>query len=492
MPRPRQPLGPSRLPAQLCAAAALLAACSLGTTTTDRCSSTAQCIEAFGPGYRCGDSGYCDRIPPIARCTAEGRDGLPESYPSDLLTQPGEYQGAILLGSLQDLSVPRQVARERAARLAVQHANHAKAEARPFGLLMCNLAEDDELDGLDSKAASERIARHLVEDLGVAALIGPSSSANTGAAFEAVADHDVVLISPSATAPKLSDADTDSPSDAQPGKLWRTAPPDQIQGDAIAADMNARSLSRIVIIFSQDSYGQGLSDVVAESFEGQSTKLAFGNSDARIQHTRDAVIDHDPDEVLFISSSASEIASFLRLASEITEYDGRSIFLTDAARSEALLEETESLDRFAGRIRGTYPEPPDYSSTAAVTFRARYEDEYGDDPTGQSYTAQTYDATWLAVYGSVYSRLHEGEVNGTGIARGIRKLATQGADRLDITETNFAKVVQAFGDDQGLDIDGASGPLDYDLRTEELSAPIVVWKVVQQGTAFAFEDDAIF
>jgi hypothetical protein len=52
---------------------------------------------------------------------------------------------------------------------------------------------------------------------------------------------------------------------------------------------------------------------------------------------------------------------------------------------------------------------------------------------------------------------------------------------VDIQPTSWNTVVDAFRMGAGINVQGASGPLDYDPATEETTAPISLW-VIREDT----------
>src|SRR5690606_38317170 len=119
---------------------------------------------------------------------------------------------------------------------------------RELGIVFCTIEENTELDELARVDAALETADFLVHDLGVPAIIGPSSSSDVQAVFTALRDTGTLVISPAATSPALTDIDVTSPTDDTPGLLWRTAPPDSLPGAAIASDMSARAISKVAVI----------------------------------------------------------------------------------------------------------------------------------------------------------------------------------------------------------------------------------------------------
>ncbi|MBW1876767.1 MAG: hypothetical protein JRJ84_00240, partial [Deltaproteobacteria bacterium] len=202
-----------------------LPACSLTTLDYTECTGNALCRDAFGLGSVCGQEGFCEGAEANLRCD--------ETTPPDLLTRPEDHPDVIVFGSLVDRAFDVPV--ERAFQLAVVQVNQSGGlEQSEFGLVACNYEEDSEIDSFTQEEAALDIAAYLVDVLGAPLLLGPSTSGLTGVVWEEVNTSGVVVISPSATSPALTYIDGLEKSDENPGTLWRTAPPDSLQGRAIA------------------------------------------------------------------------------------------------------------------------------------------------------------------------------------------------------------------------------------------------------------------
>ena len=117
---------------------------------------------------------------------------------------PADDVGPLRLGLMVNLSegaTARAVERQRAFELAVQHVNAAGGVfGQPVEFVVGDSTRDPE------KAVAE--ARRLVEEEGVHAIVGPTSSGNALAVVERVTGPaGIPTVSPSATSPALALAD---------------------------------------------------------------------------------------------------------------------------------------------------------------------------------------------------------------------------------------------------------------------------------------------
>ena len=460
--------------------AGLVASCTLTRPSIDDCHKNSECQAAFGYGMVCVSGGRCERAAPNPRCTV--------ALPADLLAQPGRYKGWHIYGSLMDRSSGTQLGRENAIRLALTEVDQEGGlDDGSMGFVFCNIEQSSKYDALDRTGAAVESARYLADQIGVPAIVGPSSSPDTLAVYKAVKDFGTLVISPAATSPALTGVDTPSATDDAPGLLWRTAPPDSVQGAAIAKYLIGKGVKQVAMVQEAGAYGEGLAAVFLPAFQsGGGSVQAYSFSSPG---QRDAAIvsaGTDPaTEVLFIASQSSDIAAFVEQANQSSDYDSKQLFLTDSAANSDLLTQAASAKAIFARIHGSRVEIP--SGTVYQVFSASYNSTFGQDPAQLSYVAHTYDAAWLVFYGSAWSRFQEGgKVSGLGIARGLRHVSA--GEPVPIIPSDWSKIVSSFKARESVDVAGASSSLDFDPVTEEIeSVPIDIWTIAPTNDAFDVE-----
>jgi len=454
-----------------------LGGCSLSTLERSDCTSDNQCREAFGPGHGCGDDGFCRGVAAPKRCES--------TYPADLVARVAQGERWITFGSLFDRSLKTHQAREKAIQLALDQVNTAGGvDGTQMGMIHCTIETNEALDKLDDEQALLTSARYL-QDYGVLAIIGPSSSADTQKVFQELSS--MLLISPAATSPALTALDPQDVSDDKPGLLWRTVAPDSLQGLAIAQDMlggqgRTTTVSAVAVVHETGAYGDGLYLAFAKAISQDGrialTELPYSDESSRDQQIA-AAGNGSYDEVLFIASPTSDLHALFDYAAANSSYDSKGLFLTDAAASSELLQSADA--GVLARVRGTRPAPLDAATNLTYKgFIAKYSARYSDDVSQYSFTAQTYDAAWLAALGAAWAELQEGSISSVAAAKGLRKLS-QG-DAIDVGEIGWNTILQHFRAGQSVDVAGASGALDYDPQTEETSSAIEIWTVDAQKT----------
>jgi len=450
----------------------LAGGCTFNLVDVAECETSAECRSDFGIGYVCNSDGLCDRVEPSLRCT--------ETYPPTLFEDRFENRDRIVFGNVVDRSVTLFQAFEHSAHLAYDQANtRGGVEGRALGAVFCSVEENPDLDDLDHVQAAVASVEFLARTVGVPAIVGPATSVEVQNSFLALAGQDLLMISPSATSPALTDLDPAEVSDDAPGLLWRTAPSDSLQGAAIARDMLARfpQGTKVAAIHEVGAYGEGLFEVFARAFRegggGTVDEYPYEDSGQMADATVQAGSSGVP-EVLFISSDTDTIIGFLDSVASLAEYETKTLFMTDpTANPDVLAQASESA---LSKVRGTRPAPLDENEDVYASFIAAYAAGFGEDVRAFPYTPNVFDAAWLLVYGAAWAALREdGAITGSNMARGLRHVSS-GQD-VELRPSGWASVVQAFRDGNAVNVKGASGDLDFDPVTEETSAGIEVWRV---------------
>ena len=466
----------------------LAAACTLTAVDPDACSTSDACKAAFGIGSVCGADGFCSAPLRHPRCS--------RSWPTALLERPEDFGDTLVIGSL--FGFDEHLDTLLAAELPIRQAQgQGGLDGRPLGIVHCDTAAmaGDDLDDIEGAASA---ARFLAEAIGVPAIVGPRGSSRAQAVFEAVRDREVLVISPSATSAALTGIDVAEPSDARPGLLWRTVPPDTLQSEVIAADMRGRGVTRVAAMYQAGSYGEGLVSLFEARFLAgggavvQRMQFSSGEFSTMVATVGDQLAAGELDEVLFVSSDIGDYTGFLAAAAgndallAVYSAQGVGLFLADAAFNEILLADTASRAApLYPRIRGTRPAAAE--GVLFNAFAAAYAAEFDADADSSAFTPHAYDASWLVLYGLSHAVLRESDAGGLGIARGLRRMS-QGA-AVEILPINWLGIVERLRSGGAIDVEGASGPLDFDPATEETTAPISVWAIQPDAdapTGFAF------
>jgi hypothetical protein len=115
----------------------------------------------------------------------------------------------------------------------------ANGKERPIGLVACSYNTNEQ---------AEQLAVHLAAELGLPAIIGPTTSEATTDAFLAIHGSGTLLMTPSSTASSLRELDSD-------GLLWRTAVDDSYQVEKLLEHAAQAHVKRAVVVFDKyDAY----------------------------------------------------------------------------------------------------------------------------------------------------------------------------------------------------------------------------------------------
>ena len=468
--------------------------CSFTKFAFTRCDMNQECRDAFGWGYVCAEE-LCQEVDPIPRCE--------RTYPEDLLDNVEGYRDRVVYGVQFDQS---QFATEsRAAEFAIEEVMKASGlGGKGFAAVVCTNEESSLFDGLAQDQANVMVSEYLANQVGVSAIIGPATSDRVEASFEAVKRFGTLVMSPTATSPSLTPLDGSVSTTAEPGLLWRTSPPDDLQGAELAALMEADGMDTVAFILEEGNYGTALGAIGQAAFEdggGEATLVPYeSGSTASLQDKIGMVENMDVDGVAFISSDREDTQEFLQFvatsASDASytcdsadrcpfSDDGATIYLADGGKDLGIFESVSGIERVLDRIHGTAPahELGSVYNVFADSFDARWGAGTADST---PFTSYAYDAAWLVIYGSAWAHYNEAAIDGIGIARGLRRISEKrdGTTQVDVGRSSWNSVRAEFEAAQPIDVQGASGALDYDPNTGETSAPIEYWCV----TSLAGED----
>ena len=295
---------------------------------------------------------------------------------------------------------------ERAAELAVAEANDAGGlDGRSFGMVFCTDEANPDYDGLTPTTASRTSPSPAGWSTrsGVPAVFGPTTSARSEAVFEALRGTDTLFISPSATSPRSPRSTTRRPSDQRPGFLWRTVPPDSLQGRTMAMDMRARGVESVAVIAESGIYGEGLAAVFVDAFtemggevEGDVLGLRQRVGACR-SHCR-APAERGAGGPLHQRAHRGR-AALPQRGGQPGRLRDKGIFLSDTAATPDLLVDTPARSTARSGSLDPRSAPAHYDQFIAA-YSLRFP---GQNPRQFGFIAQAYDAAWMILYGSAWA-----------------------------------------------------------------------------------------
>ncbi|MBA2557727.1 MAG: branched-chain amino acid ABC transporter substrate-binding protein [Chloroflexi bacterium] len=240
-----------------------------------------------------------------------------------------------------------------------------------------------------SPEGGQTAARALVSDPQIVAVIGTSCSSAGIPAAEITSDAGVVMVSPSNTAPSLTDPATHEPF------YLRTAHNDKVQGEAMARfACEELSVTTAATIHDGSAYAEQLQQVFVDNFE----QICDGTITAQ-----EAINPGDTDFRPLLTSIASGNPEFLYYPVFVAEGG----LITSQARQTTGLEETalagsdgiftpDFLDAAGGAAEDMYLSGPDLEFAGSFyeeQFLPAYADVSGENQPISVFHAHAFDAT---------------------------------------------------------------------------------------------------
>ena len=287
-------------------------------------------------------------------------------------------------------------------------------------------------------AAAQAVATKLVSD-GVAAIMGADCSGVTGAIATNVAvPNGVVMISPSATSPGLTDLD-------DRGLFFRTAPSDARGGQILADITKDRGVKSVAVTYTNNDYGKGLADVYAAAAKAHGIKVT-----AVISH-EDGKADYSAEVATLASAGGDAVAVIGYL-----DQGGKGIIqasLDSGAFDTFILSDgmigNTLTDAFGKSLNKSFGSLPGSTGKGANVF-ADVAKAGGIDSSGP-YTGESYDAAALIVLAIQAG----GSADRGSIAKNVMAVANGPGKKIYPGELKKALDLLAKG--KGIDYEGATG-----------------------------------
>jgi ABC-type branched-subunit amino acid transport system substrate-binding protein len=320
------------------------------------------------------------------------------------------------------------------AELAVQEIN---AQGGVLGKQIELLEEDD---NTDSATCLERVKK-LVEVDGVKVLVGGMTSGATMASGSYLADHEILMVSPSATNPGIAD---------QVWKNWvfRTCLSDALQGEALAPIIEEGNYTRLATIVQDNPYGVGLEGALLSAlnetgWQGEHV-ISIHFDPAKLDYLTELgqIADANPDIVLAVTYCDDGKVLFKQALD--MGLDNIAWLGCDGNYGSGMFEEPKCAEFMEKAIiAGT--RTAGASGAAYDEFVAAYNATFGATP--EVYCDTTYDAIKLIAQAIEQA----GTYNSTAIKDALMEI--------------------------GQNYEGASGPISFNTVGDRISGTFEVWKV---------------
>lgn len=243
-------------------------------------------------------------------------------------------------------------------------------------------AEDEGCNAEGGQAAGQKIA----SDPSIVGVIGTSCSGAGVPMAQIVCDAGIAMISPSNTAPVLTDPES------RQSCYFRTAHNDTVQGRAMAEYVyNELGLTRAAAIHDGDPYTEGLASVFRDSFielGGEVVAFEAEAADATNVEPLLTTIAAAGPELIYYPVFIPLGSLITKTAKEIDGLEGVVLAAADGVQSP------DFVDASGEASESMYVSGPDlgFGNEIYTTFLETYQTEYGSEPTAP-FHAHAYDAT---------------------------------------------------------------------------------------------------
>ncbi len=285
--------------------------------------------------------------------------------------------------------------------------------------------------------------------LGVDAIIGPTSSLNVLGTLGAAVGAGVLTCSPTASALALDDFPDD-------GLFFRTVPSDSLEAVAIAGEVEASGSRSATVVYYDDDYGRPFAQAVEAAMTEQGTNVsatvAFSAQEDSIAAAVDDVLANDPDVVTVIADGTTGPA--IINAIDAASSTPLSFIVNDAIRRPAASAKPFTAG-LAPRVVGVSPLA--YAGSAA--FNAEL---LAVDPAATGlYAHNAYDCLNIIALAALAS----GSNQPHDIGRSVSAITNSGTGCSMFDDCNAALV-----EDRNINYNGPTGNLAIDDNGDVVSA----------------------
>jgi branched-chain amino acid transport system substrate-binding protein len=244
-------------------------------------------------------------------------------------------------------------------------------------------------DDATNQEVGRQVTQELIDVVGVGAIIGAVSSSVTLAIAPICESEKIILLSPTASTPDITQAGY---------YIFRTYPSDILEGTAMANFARDLGVERMAIFAVDNEFGRGLKDVFAGEFESRFRKIVKNVDFPEGQATDlsaefDALKEEQPDGI-YIVAYVEDVAAIVQ---QIREAGLEAVILTTSSVSDGDL--VDLVGTAAENI--VFPRGSTFDSDSdkpeVRQFVDAYREKYGEDP--DDFAAHGYDAMKVLLEG---------------------------------------------------------------------------------------------
>ncbi|OLE60413.1 MAG: hypothetical protein AUI36_12370, partial [Cyanobacteria bacterium 13_1_40CM_2_61_4] len=326
----------------------------------------------------------------ILLCVGNGLATLPvvATSPLRIAPAPATLSPAPRLGALVPLTGGLSAYGPGMANAVQLVGEQVNASGGLRGTNLSVYAEDSQTDPNAAKAA----ALHLIQAKGVQAIVGDATASGTLAAFQVAQPAGIVMMSPSASSPLLSTADTGD-------LLWRTTASDSLEGKAAASlAFTNFSYRRMGVLAPNSPYGRAVGGSFQENFTtlGGTILIVVLYNEGQTDYSSalTALFSMNPDAVFLVAFPASGQLIFQNWWANHAAWPTHWI-LNDGMDDQSTFDQLRSAGVNTTGFTGLAPSrsPNATGLDAYARYRSAYVARFGQEPT--YYSENAYDAAFV-------------------------------------------------------------------------------------------------
>jgi branched-chain amino acid transport system substrate-binding protein len=332
------------------------------------------------------------------------------------------------------------------------------------------VVKDDGGAGDDDLAATS--TDELINNEKVDAILGAAASGTTKSVIDRIVSSGTAQCSPSNTGSDLTGWEDE-------GLYFRTAPPDNLQAQALAKVVSDDGHANVAIIAQNTDYGTGFVEFLDPALTDNGAKIvenityeADGTSfDSEVE----TVVGSEPDAVVLVGypeDGGKVIAEMIKQGAGPSDVP---LYVTDGLQSNELYELVDEADPASTEgIRGTAASaaPEDGASFFPDAFAA-----FAPDVESPIYSAQAYDCVILFALAAEKSQSDAP----FDIAKEMINVSNGEGDDAEKCST-YADCLALLKEDKDIDYDGASGALDFSEFGEPSAGSYDVYTFIADGS----------
>ena len=357
---------------------------------------------------------------------------------------------------------------DRAVKIAVGLQNAALKKAGLSKKISVKLVGSE--DGQTQATASVEAATKLIKVNHANVIIGEmASSATIPMAQSVTIPNKVVQISPTSSAPQLSDIPDN-------GYLWRVYPSDTLQGKVLAqAAVDAFGKGAMLNVGARnDAFGTALKQLFVTEYERLGGKIGVNISWNPTQATFDTeagqLVSGSPAGWVIIDFPDT-FAKFAPSLVRSGKWDASKTFMTEALRNTTVLD---AIGAPVVGLRGTAASAA--GGPAGASFAAYWKKHVSGAKPYTGFEGTALDAANVAFLAALQA------CSASPAKIKANLVSVSGPPGTKVTYLQLGKAIKLLRAGKQIDYEGAFSPVDFDAKGDIGSAVFEIWKYSGKGT----------